>query len=102
MTRIAMRVFSFSGQPWTNGRTNPESSRSDPQNRNTMTDERYRALERRYFRLLAAAENLIRDTRSIGSPEAPACAVPPHRIKTLRREVQGEPQPSALATMGPT
>jgi hypothetical protein len=64
--------------------------------------ERYRALERRYHRLLVAAENLVRDTRSIGSPEAPACAVPPHRIKTLRREIDGEPQPTALATMGPT
>jgi hypothetical protein len=59
-------------------------------------------LERRYHRLLAAAENVVADARAIGNPETPMCSVPPHRIKTLRREIEGEPQPSALATMGPT
>jgi hypothetical protein len=68
----------------------------------TMRDERYEALQRRYYRLLAAAENVVAEARAIGTPEAPNCAVPPHRIKTLRRECEGEPQPSALslATMG--
>jgi hypothetical protein len=64
--------------------------------------ERYLALERRYNRLLVAAENLIRDARAVGSPATPMCSVPPNRIRVLRREVIGEPQPSALATMGPT
>jgi hypothetical protein len=67
-----------------------------------MTDERYRALEHRYYRLLVAAENLIRDTRAIGTPEAPGCSVPPHRIKRLRQELDTDEKPTALATMGPT
>ena len=61
--------------------------------------ERYRALERRYNRLLVAAENLINDTRAIGNSETPMCSVPPHRVRVLRREVNGEPQHSAFATM---
>jgi hypothetical protein len=61
--------------------------------------ERYRALEHRYNRLVVAAENLINDTRAVGNAETPACLVPPHRIRILRREVNGEPQHSALATM---
>jgi hypothetical protein len=66
----------------------------------TMTEtERYRILERRYNRLLVAAENVVREARAIGNSETPMCSVPPNRIRILRREVAGEPQPSALATM---
>jgi hypothetical protein len=67
-----------------------------------MPDERYRALECRYNRLLVAAENVVYEARAIGTPEAPNCAVPPHRIRALRREIEGTPQPSvlSLATMG--
>jgi hypothetical protein len=66
----------------------------------TMTEtERYRILERRYNRLLVAAESVVHSARAIGSVEEPMCSVPPSKIRTLRREVAGEPQPSALATM---
>jgi hypothetical protein len=61
--------------------------------------EKYRALEHRYNRLLVAAENLINDTRAIGNSECPMCSVPPHRVRILRREVNGEPQHSTFATM---
>lgn len=61
--------------------------------------ERYRALERRYNRLLVAAEHVVREARAVGSPESPMCSVPPNRIRVLRRELSGEPQASALQTM---
>jgi hypothetical protein len=68
-----------------------------------MTDEQYRALERRYHRLLVAAENVVAETRAVGTPAAPLCSVPPHRIKRLRQELDSD-QPTApvLQTMGPT
>jgi hypothetical protein len=69
-----------------------------------VIDERYRELERRYYRLLVAAENVIAETRAVGTPAAPLCSVPPHRIKRLREELDGGDNNNrprrALATMG--
>ena len=67
-----------------------------------LTDaEKLKVMQRRYDRLAQAAEYVVRDARAIGTPESPMCSVAPWRIKLLRRELNNEPQPSALpfATM---
>jgi hypothetical protein len=61
------------------------------------------ALRERYRRLRAAARAVVDGAESAGHPERPLCGVEPHLIRTLRREVRGEPQPSAkLSWMSPT
>jgi hypothetical protein len=59
-----------------------------------------RALAERYRRLRVVAQRVVDEAEAVGNPETPMCAVPPHRIKVLRRELEGRPQPTSLATMG--
>jgi hypothetical protein len=58
------------------------------------------ALLERYRRLRAAAERVLEDLEPAGTPGRPLCGVEPWRIRVLRRELAGTPQPSSLMTMG--
>jgi hypothetical protein len=65
------------------------------------TEERAAALAAEYTRLAHAARAVVDECRPAGSDE-PMCAVPPHRIRRLRRELNGTPQPSGFQTMSTT
>lgn len=62
-------------------------------------DEGYEALRERHMRLRAAAQAVVRGARAAGEPEQPLCAVEPHLVRTLRRELAHIPQPSSFSTM---
>jgi hypothetical protein len=67
-----------------------------------MTDrERYAALAEHYLRLRSVALALLAECKPAGGDE-PACAIPPHRIRDLRRELRHEPAPSGWFTMSPS
>ncbi len=61
-----------------------------------MNTDRCDALLEKYGRLRYAAEELVANCEAIGSSEHPMCAIEPHLIKTLRRELAGEPQPNGM------
>ena len=67
-----------------------------------MTDrERYEATAEAYLRLRSIALALLAECRPAGGKE-PMCAIPPHRIRDLRRELRHEPAPSGWFTMSPS
>jgi len=39
---------------------------------------------------------VIDGAEAIGTPDHPLCAIEPHLILTLRRELAGEPQPNGM------
>ena len=53
-------------------------------------------LSERYGRLRRAAQQVIDGAEAIGTPDHPLCAIEPHLILTLRRELAGEPQPNGM------
>jgi hypothetical protein len=57
------------------------------------------ALLKRYHRLLVIAERIVSEATAVGDPERPMAGIAPHLLRDLRREIEGEPQPSAFATM---
>ena len=57
-------------------------------------------LQEKHRRLRVVAQALIDSATAVGNVEEPMAAVPPHRLRALRRELQHVPQPTALATMG--
>jgi hypothetical protein len=62
-------------------------------------NERFEALREQHLRLRGAAQHVVDEAVAAGDQEKPMCAVAPHLIRVLRRELEGEPQPSAFATM---
>jgi hypothetical protein len=61
------------------------------------------ALLERYRRLRLAAERVVEEAEAIGTPSRPRCAIAPHHIRRLRRELDGTPRPSsAFYTMSVT
>ena len=66
---------------------------------NPRPEEQLQILRGRYTRLANIAQQVVDEAESVGTPEHPRCAVEPHLIRTLMREIYGEPQPSAFATM---
>jgi hypothetical protein len=59
----------------------------------TSSDSDYENLLERYRRLRIAAQAVIEEATAVGTPEHPMCGVPPHAIRRVRRELDGEPQP---------
>lgn len=59
----------------------------------TVKREHGLALVDAYVRLRRAAQKVVDDCTPAGGDE-PRCAVAPHRIRRLRRELAGEPQAS--------
>jgi hypothetical protein len=53
----------------------------------------------RYERLRVAAQRVVDEAEAVGNAEHPLCGVKPWHIKVLRRELAGEVQHSAFATM---
>ncbi len=60
--------------------------------------ERYEALCEHYSRLRSVAFALLADLEPAGGNE-PACRVPPHRVRDLRRELRHERRPMGFFTM---
>lgn len=58
------------------------------------SDEQHEALAERYRRLRIAAQAVIEEATAVGTAEAPMAGIPAHVLRTLRRELQHEPQPS--------
>jgi hypothetical protein len=61
--------------------------------------EQLDALRERHLRLRRVAQRVVDEAVAAGDRGNPMCAVAPHVIRILRRELDGEPQPSAFATM---
>lgn len=66
------------------------------------TDDRLNALLERHVRLRRAAQAVIDEGHAVGNAENPEVGVPAHAIRRLRRELDGEPQPSRFAWMSPS
>ena len=58
-------------------------------------ETRATVLAERYRRLRIAAEAVVEGTRAAGG-DRPLCAVEPHHIRRLRRELEHRPQPSGM------
>lgn len=67
-----------------------------------MTTDQQDALLERYGRLRRAARAVVDGCEAAGDPDKPRCVVEPHLVRTLRRELDGDPQPSTFAWMSPS
>jgi hypothetical protein len=65
----------------------------------TDIEDRAAALAERYARLRHAAQAVVDDATAVGTPERPMAGIPAHVLRTLRRELDGEPQPQPLDFM---